>query len=186
MKEITDQISKQITNPESTFLKDAKSNLAGGEKAFLSPEGNENLKKAGLPETLRPEDAFLESTQIEYFEVNEDQMNKIGGAYKDLPSIEGFEKHHMPADSTSPFSRDDGPCILMEKIDHFQTASWGSSRDAREYRSQQKELIENGKFSEAFLGDVADLQSKFGMKYDKHIQEAQNYLNTIITKGEFS
>lgn len=55
----------------------------------------------------------------------------------------------MPADSTSPYGTNKGPGIAMQIEDHKNTASWGSSKEAKEYRQMQQELIEQGKFKEA-------------------------------------
>ncbi len=41
-----------------------------------------------------------------------------------------------------------------------------------DHRSQQKALIDQGKFDDAFLMDVDDIQSKFGNKYDEAILQA--------------
>ena len=95
-----------------------------------------------------------------------------------------FEVHHMPADSTSNFERGDGPAIKMEKEDHRQTASCGSSREAREYRAQQKELIEQGKFREALQMDIDDIHEKFGNKYDDAISEMLEYVDKLEAEGK--
>jgi hypothetical protein len=45
----------------------------------------------------------------------------------------------------------------MERDEHRQTASWGSSRDARAYRQEQARLIEQGNFQAAQNMDIQDL-----------------------------
>lgn len=110
-----------------------------------------------------------------------------GGRYRDVKNnndTEGKEVHHMPADCASHLERDNGPAILMDAKDHRQTASCGGSREARAYQAKQKELIENGKFHEAFEMDVKDLQSKFGDKYDGAIAEARAYVNKLEQEGK--
>lgn len=109
-----------------------------------------------------------------------------GGSYKDLPSREGCEKHHMPADSISPLNRGDGPSIQMEIDDHRQTHTYGGSRESIEARQAQKQLVDDGKFQEAFDMDVADIRSKFNGKYDGAIAGAQNSLDTLKSKGLIS
>lgn len=109
-----------------------------------------------------------------------------GGRYKDMKD-EGWghntepptEVHHMPANSASELPTDDGPCIVMDYEDHRETASCGNSREAQEYRAKQKELIEQGKFREAFQMDVDDIQEKFGDKYDDAISKAEDYLDKL-------
>lgn len=71
-----------------------------------------------------------------------------GGTYKDVPK-NGGENHHMSANSVTPYSKGEGPSLNMEKGDHRQTASWGSSKEAQQYRAQQKTLIDQGKFNKA-------------------------------------
>jgi len=98
-----------------------------------------------------------------------------GGTYGEVRAgNQGSEVHHLPADSASTLSRNEGPAIHMDAGDHRKTASWGSSKDAKAYREQQKKLIEDGKFGEAQQMDVDDLKNKFGDKYDEHVKEMQD------------
>lgn len=111
---------------------------------------------------------------------------KKGGSYKDVRNEgEGdkYEVHHMPADSASPLERNDGPAIKMEKDDHRQTASCGMSREAREYRRAQEELIKQGKFREALQMDIDDIREKFGNKYDDAIKEMLEYVDQLESEG---
>ncbi|MGC4944422.1 polymorphic toxin-type HINT domain-containing protein [Kribbella sp. DT2] len=97
---------------------------------------------------------------------------KIGGRYKELtPSGDDMELHHMPANSVSPLTHGNGPSIRMEKLDHRQTASWGSRTSAKNYRNSQKKLIDEGRFDDAIQMDIDDIQGNFGSKYDPHILE---------------
>jgi hypothetical protein len=111
----------------------------------------------------------------------------LGGAYQDVRAANlGGEVHHMPAADVSTLSRGEGPSIWMETADHQMTASWGSSVEAQEYRAAQAELINQGKFNEALQNDMFDIQSKFGSKYDVHIQQMLKYQNSIpLWKLEF-
>ncbi|MCF2910373.1 RHS repeat-associated core domain-containing protein [Pseudoalteromonas sp. DL2-H2.2] len=102
-----------------------------------------------------------------------------GGAHGKVRGVKGNESHHMPADSVSPLSKNKGPAISMDKADHRQTASWGNSKEAKAYRAQQKQLIDNGQFKEAQQMDVNDVQSKFGTKYDSAIREMQDYTDKL-------
>ncbi len=104
---------------------------------------------------------------------------KTGGTYGELKNEWGGkleaepprEVHHMPANDVNGLKENDGPAIVMEKADHRQTASCGSSLDAREYRQQQKVLIDEGKFEEAMQMDIDDIHDKFGNKYDDAIAQ---------------
>ncbi|OON99801.1 MAG: hypothetical protein ATN35_10775 [Epulopiscium sp. Nele67-Bin004] len=115
---------------------------------------------------------------------NVEQTEHKGGSYGELrKEVEGqgdkYEVHHMPANSASDLDTNDGPAIVMDKEDHRQTASCGNSKEAQEYREKQKELIEEGKFKEAFQMDVDDIREKFGDKYDSAIKEAEQYVDTL-------
>lgn len=101
-----------------------------------------------------------------------------GGAHRDL-STDGLERHHMPADSVSPFSTARGPAIEMSPEDHMLTASWGRSKSAVAYRARQQQLIDDGRYMEALQMDIDDVRAKFGHKYDAAIDEALNYAGTL-------
>ena len=108
-----------------------------------------------------------------------------GGSYREvkLNSGERYEVHHMPADCVSHLDRDDGPAIKMDKADHRQTASCGSSREAREYREHQKNLINSDNFIGAIQMNIDDIHSKFGNKYDKEISQMYDYVCKLKEGG---
>ena len=115
-----------------------------------------------------------------------EKPEKKGGSYDEVKeNSDGstHEVHHMPADSASELPRGEGPAIKMEKEDHRETASYGNSKEAQEYRQKQKELIEQGKFREAFEMDVKDIRDKFGDKYDDAIAEAEEQVNKLEEEG---
>lgn len=101
------------------------------------------------------------------------QNAKQGGRYEDLIA-DGAHRHHMPSKQASPLAEADGPAIRMSPADHRRTASYGGGPDSPQqaYRDKQRQLISEGRFDDAFLMDVDDIQSKFGNKYDDAILEA--------------
>ncbi|MFJ6784754.1 RHS repeat-associated core domain-containing protein [Streptomyces yangpuensis] len=105
-----------------------------------------------------------------------------GGVYKNLKdpatgnNIPGTEINHIPPNSINRLPRDRGPSIQMDTADHYQTASWGRSREAIEHRRQQQALINQGDYRGAMQMDIYDIQSKFGSKYDEAIKEMINFL----------
>lgn len=116
-----------------------------------------------------------------------EETEKKGGSYGELRKQnngDDTEVHHMPSDSASPLERNDGPAIKMDKEDHRQTASCGNSKEAREYREKQKELIEQGKFREALQMDIDDIHEKFGDKYDDAISEMNEYVDKLEQEGK--
>ena len=94
-----------------------------------------------------------------------------GGKYEDLEGGAGIEKHHMPADSASSLPTEKGPAIEMDRTDHMQTSSWGSSKAAGAYRAQQRALIEAGRLNDAIQMDIDNVTSLFPGKYDNAILE---------------
>ena len=148
----------------------------------LKPEHITSFKEADKPLHHKPEKVLDTASKGETKDTKETPAPE-GGAYKDLPTKKGSERHHMPADSISPLAKGDGPCITMERGDHRKTGSHGFSNEAREYRREQKALSEQGKFSEAFAKDVEDIRSKFGGKYDKAIAQAEEHVNALKSKG---
>ena len=70
----------------------------------------------------------------------------------------------------------------MDKPDHAQTQSYGSSKAAKEYRQKQQDLIDNGDFKGAQQMDIDDVQDQFGDKYDDAIEEMKNYTEELDPK----
>lgn len=100
-----------------------------------------------------------------------------GGAHRDVQGLPGYESAHMPADSVSPLTSNQGSSIAMLVEDHRLTASWGGTREARAYRQAQSSLIEQGNFRAAQELDIRDVQVKFGVKYDESIRQMLQYMN---------
>ena len=112
---------------------------------------------------------------------------KRGGAYSILVKIRdsAYENaHHMPAKMSSPLPKQDGPAIIMRIEDHRETGSFDNRKGAKGYRLKQRELIQSGKFFEAFMMDVEVIRSRCGSRYDSEIQAAEEYLRELIERGE--
>ena len=155
----------------------------------LTLDGDEKSADSGLNNDVESENENQQSDGENETGENNELEEKKGGSYRDVKKTsdgETHEVHHMPADSTSNLERDDGPAIKMEKEDHRQTASCGNSREAREYREKQKELIEQGKFREALQMDIDDLHEKFGDKYDDAIAEMLEYVDQLEKEGKIN
>ncbi len=124
--------------------------------------------------------------EAEIGETDEPQEKK-GGSYKEVKDAsdgDTHEVHHMPADIVTNLEKNDGPAIKMEKEDHRQTASCGNSREAREYRERQKELIDQGNIKDAIQMDIDDIHDKFGDKYDDAIAEMMEYVDKLEQEGK--
>jgi hypothetical protein len=150
---------------------------------FSNNELNENNNLNNVDDNSN----FIDNRVDYSLKNNIESIEKKGGSYGDVyREGEGdkYEVHHIPADSVSYLERNNGPAIKMEKEDHHNTASFGSSKEAQEYRAKQKELIEQGNFEEAVQMDIDDIKEKFGNKYDDAIAEMKDYINQLKTEGK--
>jgi RHS repeat-associated protein len=102
-----------------------------------------------------------------------------GGAYGKLKSIVGWERHHMPADSTSPLSRARGPAIQMEQAEHALTSSYGNSAAAQAYRQEIGALIQQGRWRDAMAQEIRDVRRIAGSKYNQAVQQMLEYGRSI-------
>ena len=130
----------------------------------VAEEGTERVTK----------EAVSEGTE----KATKELAEKTGGSYAEVKKISDgniHEIHHTPADSVTKFDYTDGPAIRMDKMDHRQTASWGNSREARQYREIQEKLLSEGKIRDAIQMDIDDIVSKFGDKYDESIKQMLEY-----------
>lgn len=98
------------------------------------------------------------------------------------------DSNHMPADAASPLRKSQGPSIQMDKADHAKTRSYGSSTDARDHRTAQRDTIRHEGIEEAFAMDVADVMriaTEGGdvSKYADAIAEAAAYLWCLRKHG---
>ena len=155
--EVTSEVSKNAVSENKSFNPDKRIDVS--QKSEITKDTGYNVdKRIEMPE-------------------NRQEVN--GGSYAEVKKYsngETHEVHHMPADSVSNIDREKGPAIKMEKADHRQTASYGNSKEAQEYRAAQKELIANGDFQKAFEMDIKDITSKFGDKYSAALVEVGAYV----------
>lgn len=183
--ELMNEVGKS-TNDMKDFDPDKRLNESG--------EQAESSKSKKL-DAYDPDKKIEVSQDSEKIEMNDDEKKtaevdeeiKEGGSYKEVKANSDGTKeevHHMPADSASNLERNDGPAIKMEKEDHRQTASCGSSIEAREYQAIQKEKIQNGDFRGAIQMDIDDIRSKFGNKYDKAIEQMLKYVDKLEEAGK--
>ena len=172
----------------------AESLGTAAEKALETPVGKNLENPVNIEPTEKEKIADWWDKELTNFsEQNKpndaNEENKyMGGSYEEVKwnysgHGEEYEVHHIPANSASDLPTSDGPAIAMDKADHLQTASYGYSKEAMEYRQEQRELIKQGKFMEAFQMDVNDIREKFGDKYDKAIAEAREYVKKLEEEG---
>ena len=96
--------------------------------------------------------------------------------------------HHMPSDSSlfvaNKLDRGSAPAIIMDAADHAKTASFGNSTKAAAHQTKQLELLNAGKFDDAFQMDIDDLKS-LGLyeKYKPAINEMLEYIKALKNEG---
>jgi hypothetical protein len=128
--------------PEGGYIDDRKAD----DKPIYGEQGAET-----------PSDAHQHWDKV--FTQDHNEVGKEGGSYSEVKKNsdgQTHEVHHMPADSASHLDRTDGPAIKMEKEDHRQTASCGSSLEAREYQAEQREkkYWQNVDYGEAINSEI--------------------------------
>lgn len=115
---------------------------------------------------------------------------KGGSHWKVRDTNTGGEVHHMPANSVSPHGTGTGPSIHMSTEDHAKTGSHGGSDDAKLYRSEQKALLNDSRFSDqknfanAMEKDIVDLKDKKLLK--KYNQGVKEMLDDAAKRGFIS
>ncbi|MFC1659185.1 hemagglutinin repeat-containing protein [Pseudomonadota bacterium] len=103
-----------------------------------------------------------------------------GGSYSQVRKANvGGEVHHMPANSVSEISTNNGPSIWMKTRDHKITASWGRLPEAKTYRQTQQNLISQGNYRDALLMDIQDIRGNFGTKYNESMLQNMEYIKTL-------
>ncbi|MFE4757314.1 DUF6531 domain-containing protein [Streptomyces mirabilis] len=93
-------------------------------------------------------------------------------AWKDITDP-GFYRAGKPHDEQEVRR---GPAIRMERDDHQQLYSTGFSHETQAWHQWQRELIGQGRITEAMKMDIDDIKTRFPGKYDQHIEEMVNSL----------
>lgn len=115
---------------------------------------------------------------------------QYGGPISNISAM-GGQRHHCFASSVysntpvyrfSPsksaiLSTKEAPVILMTATDHYKTASYGGNIN---YRTDQLNLVRQGKYIQAMQKDIDDIKFLFPGKYDKALKDMYNYAyNTL-------
>ncbi len=115
----------------------------------------------------------------------------IGGSYEFVKYFarnqENYEVHHLiPVKllvMTGILDRDKGPCIRIEKIDHAETRSYKKKNMLKDsYFQTQLAYLEENNIRAAVEMEIADIQEKFGPKYDNAIREVREYVAKLETQ----
>ncbi len=170
------------SRPDNWFVK-----LTDGCSTFIG-KYQVHLKNKKLESILAPKSVY-EASQAGLREYNQQRAltrGKAGGSYKDVKADsigEYTEVHETPSfkSTGADGSREqaNGPSVKLSKEDHHNTASYGNSKEAREYRKAQEALINEGNYHDAIQMDIDDIHSKFGDKYDEGINQMLEYAQQI-------
>lgn len=193
--EIHQNSIKDLSNRLKKYLDNKEINMSSNDIEYLNLDDiklHDNMENDKRYFTIEERlNSFLKSKElfndIENDLENHENLEKKGGSYGEVfkkGEGEKFEVHHMPANNVNGLELNDGPAIKMEKEDHRETASCGNSREARQYRLIQKDLIEEGKFREAMQMDIDDIHEKFADKYDDAISQMVEYVDKIQLEGK--
>jgi hypothetical protein len=99
------------------------------------------------------------------------EIIQLGGAYRDIRGLPGYEAHHSLGKAVSPLSVGDGPSIAMLKADHRALVTSGSHAEGAAFRKLQAEHIAKGDYAEAIQMDIDHIRLLFGNKYDESISQ---------------
>ena len=91
----------------------------------------------------------------------------------------------MPAKSTSPLGKGEGPAIQMDYLDHTATSSYGSGKLPDAYRAHVQSLINQKNMRGAMETEIQDVRGAAGLvsddvlKYNRAIKEILIYARFI-------
>lgn len=187
------QIADKVVSNAADSARATQAETTNDTMAQIQQMENQRLNETGGQESA--EKGALKQREVEAAEslkgkiegqAEETPTTHEGGRYGDLTkeSVAGTEVHHIPPKSVNGLKEADGPAIRMDIEDHRQTASFGPSNEARDYRAQQDQLVKEGRFEEALNNDIKDLKEKFGDKYDEVIAQAKEYYAKIHAEGK--
>ena len=161
-------------------------NKAAGKADLFIQRHQVHLKSDKLESILAPKSVHMAAKSA--ISEKNGQVGALGGKYADLSSSGdgSTHKHEMPsceaynkANGIEPGKRETLSAIKMSPEDHRLTASYGNSISAQNYRAEQAKLIAAGDMRGAIQMDIDDITSKFGTKYNDHIQQMLDYAKNM-------
>lgn len=138
-------------------------------------------------------DDKLDNDNFKYAMSQIDKFEIVGGSYSKLKKQVheenlGYllEVHHMPPKSSGQIlneNKDISPAIIITKKDHEKTRSYGKKLSSLKFQKSQKKLINEKKYTQAFENEKNDIISNFGSRYNKQLNQVENYVQTLIGDG---
>lgn len=137
-----------------------------------------SVKKTSVQEKILMNGNWQDGKEFGNWNTMTYRYNFAGGQYGTMLTY-GGQRHHIPSDVISPLSSYKGPCIRMVIADHKKTASYGSSTSAKQFRSKELSLIQQGKFLGAQQLGINDIKGLFGSKYTYAINDMVLYTKSL-------
>ena len=123
-------------------------------------------------------------------------ITQLGGLHKNVQGqIDGFESHHIPAQSVQDANPRDLPTIAISQEDHTLTDSyrWKSNREYEPflpdgidehptYKQEAEEMIDKGYYTDLVRDELFNIRDTTGHKYDGAIKQYLNELSNMIAK----
>lgn len=114
-----------------------------------------------------------------------------GGAYGRMKNVIDdagkniTEKNHLPSKQAFKLSElkiSDymGSAHIMDKLDHRSFISTGSSKAAQAFRELESQLLNQGKYLEAFDLNAKQIRKQFGNKYDEGLKQARKHFEEEV------
>ena len=123
-------------------------------------------------------------------------ITQLGGLHKNVQGqIDGFESHHIPAQSVQDANPRDLPTIAISQEDHTLTDSyrWKSNREYEPflpdgidehptYKQEAEEMIDKGYYTDLVRDELYNIRDTTGHKYNGAIKQYLNELSNMIAK----
>ena len=124
------------------------------------------------------------------------EITQLGGLHKNVKGqIDGFESHHIPAQSVQNANPRDLPTIALSQEDHTLTDSygWKSNHEYEPflpdgidehptYKQEAEEMIDKGNYTDLVRDELYNIRDIAGHKYDGAIKQYLNELSNMIAK----
>ena len=128
-------------------------------------------------------------TFVESLQLTDGDLNYVqdGGIYDELKSYNGYEKHHIPAQSIQKKSKYKLPVVTITKEDHAKTDSYRgrqhhagsyvfSYEKMEKYKVETEKMLEEGRYIDVVKSEVYNLRDACGTRYDGGLKK---YFQTV-------
>lgn len=112
----------------------------------------------------------------------------FSGSYGDLPTINGWERHHLVSkfainNAITDIKSDMAPASIIRKDVHEKTGSYKSMPGSKEFRENEKNLLSSGNSSAALDNGMNDMFSAFSKTNDLSKSQLENIHTSKIEEN---